>query len=287
MEKEELHSYEKAFIVAEDAIEFSKKLLKENVKAIDIAEAVEKRIFEIGAKPAWPVNISINEIAAHYTPSKNDELVLKNGDLVKVDIGAHVNGHICDRAYTICIGAKTHPLIEASEKALDKVLKMFTPGTTVSEISQVTEDSVSEMGFTTIKNLAGHRLERYQQHAYPSIPNSKNSSTEEIESGKVYAMEIFVTDGSGMVVDSSPTGIFQYNKDATVRLWEARQLLEISKTNFEKLPFTQRWIGNISPLKIGLALQQLIEAGAFNEYPPLKEESNGMVAVTEKSVVVK
>lgn len=287
MDKDEQMSYEKSFLIAEDAIEFSKKFVKENAKAIDIANEVEKRIFDLGGKPAWPVNISINEIAAHYTPSINDTLVLKEGDLVKVDIGTQVNGYICDRAYTVCIGKNSHPLIEASEKSLEKVLKMFTPGTKVSEISQVTEDTVSEMGFNTIKNLAGHRIDRFQQHAYPSIPNSKNSSQDEIESGKVYAMEIFVTDGSGMVTDSSPIGIFQYNRDATVRLWEARQLLEMAKTEFEMLPFTQRWISGISPLKIGLALRQLIDSGAIIEYPPLKEESNAKVAVTEKSVIVK
>ena len=118
MEKEELQSYEKAFLIAEDAVGFAQKLVKKDVRVLKLAEDIEKRILELGGKPAWPVNVSINEIAAHYTPSIGDSLILKEGDYVKVDIGAQVDGYLCDRAFTVCIGKKTDPMIEASEKAL-------------------------------------------------------------------------------------------------------------------------------------------------------------------------
>ena len=282
-----MQSYEKAFLIAEDAVGFSQNLVKENVKALELAERIEKRIIELGGKPAWPVNISINEIAAHYTPSIGDNLVLKEGDFVKVDIGAQVNGYICDRAFTVCIGKKSDPMIEASEKALEECLKLIKAGTKVHEISEVCENTVNNLGFNVIRNLAGHRIERYNQHAHPSIPNGKNTIQDEIESGNVYAMEVFVTNGSGLVIESSPTEIFQYNKDSAVRLWEARKVLELAKNEFEKLPFTKRWITGVSPLKIDMAFKQLTDVEALIEFPPLKEESNGMVAVTEKSVIVK
>ncbi len=287
MEKEELQSYEKAFLIAEDAIGFAQKLVKENVKVLKLAQDTENRILELGGKPAWPVNVSINEIAAHYTPSIGDQLTLKKDDFVKVDIGTQINGYVCDRAFTVRIGEKSDPMIETSEKALEACLKLIKPGTKIHEISEVCENTVNEMGFNVIRNLSGHRMDRYEQHAHPSIPNSRNSMQDEIESGKVYAMEVFATNGSGFVVESSPTEIFQFNKDASVRLWEARKIIDLAKNEFEKLPFTKRWITGISPLKIGMAFQQLIESDALIEFPPLKEESNGMVAVTEKSVVVK
>ena len=287
MEREELQSYEKAFLIAEDAVGFAQKLVKENIKVLKLAQDIENRILDLGGKPAWPVNVSINEIAAHYTPSVGDQLVLKEGDFVKVDIGTQVSGYICDRAFTVKISSKSDPMIEASEKALDACLKLIKPGTKVHEISEVCENTVNELGFNVVRNLAGHKVERYSQHAHPSIPNGKNSIQDEIESGNVYAMEIFVTSGSGFVVESSPTEIFQYNQDVAVRLWEARKILELAKNSFEKLPFTKRWITGISPLKIDMAFRQLIESGALMEFPPLKEESNGIVTVTEKSVIVK
>lgn len=287
MEKEELQSYEKSFLIAEDAVGFAQKLVKEDVKALHLIESIEKRILDLGAKPAWPVNISINEIAAHYTSSVGDTLVLKKGDFVKVDLGAQVNGYICDRAFTVKIGEKANPMIQASEKALEECLKLIKPGTQVHEISEVCENTVNGMGFNVVRNLAGHRMGRYSQHEHPSIPNGKNSIKDEIEPGNVYAMEVFVTNGSGSVIESSPTQIFQYSGDVSVRMWEARKLLEFARDEFEKLPFTKRWISGISPLKLDMAFRQLIDAGAIIEYPPLKEESNGMVAVTEKSVIVK
>src|SRR3989344_3355423 len=192
MEKEELQSYEKAFLIADDAVGLAQKLVKENVRALELAEKIEKRIMELGGKPAWPVNISVNEIAAHYTPSIGDTLILKSGDFVKIDIGAQVNGYICDRAFTVKIGSKSDPMIEASEKALEECLKLIKPGTKVSEISEVCENTVNGLGFNVIRNLAGHRIERNNQHAHPSIPNSKNSIQDEIEAGNVYAMEVFV-----------------------------------------------------------------------------------------------
>ncbi|MBI2543010.1 MAG: type II methionyl aminopeptidase [Candidatus Aenigmarchaeota archaeon] len=287
MEKEQAQAYEKAFLIAGDAVGFAERLVKENARILDIADTIEKRVIELGGKPAWPVNISVNEIAAHATPSINDDNALEEGDMVKIDIGVHVNGYICDRAFTICIGKKSHPMIEASEKALENALKMFKHGTKVSEVSEVIENTVNDAGFKVIRNLTGHRLERHEQHAHPSIPNIKNSMQDEIESGNVYAVEVFVTDGSGFVVDSSPSRIFQYRKDSPVRLWEARKVLEMAVNDFEKLPFTQRWITGVSPLKMDMALRQLIEVGAIAEYPPLKEESNALVAVAEKSVIVK
>src|SRR3989338_2392885 len=185
MEKEELQTYEKAFLITEDAIGFAQKLVKNDVKVLKLTEDIEKRIIELGGKPAWPVNVSINEIAAHYTSSIGDNLVLKEGDYVKVDIGAQVDGYLCDRAFTVKIGSKSDPMIEASEKALEECLKLIKPGTKVSEISEVCENTVNGLGFNVIRNLAGHRIERNNQHAHPSIPNSRNSMQDEIEAGNV------------------------------------------------------------------------------------------------------
>lgn len=287
MEKEVLENYEKAMKIADDVVGYAKKIDFVNRKILDIAEEIENVVKTLGGKPAWPVNILINEIAAHYTPDVNDTITLKENDLVKIDIGIQVNGYISDRAFTVCIGKSTHPLIEASEKGLQEAVKLIKPGTKIYEISQTVEDTVNSFGFNTIRNLCGHAVERFNQHAHPSIPNGKNTIKEEIQADQVIAMEVFSTDGSGWVVESSPTLIFKYKQDKPVRLWEARQLLEIAKRKFDKLPFTKRWVKDISPFKFDMAVRQLVEADALYDYPPLKERANGLVAVTEETVIVK
>lgn len=287
MEKEELEKYEKAMNIADQVVGYAKKIDLTNKKVLDVTEEIENVIRTLGGKPAWPVNILINEIAAHYTADVNDTLVLKEDDLVKIDIGVQVDGYISDNAFTVCIGKPSHPLIEASEKTLEEAIKLIKSGTKICEISQVVEDTINSFGFNTIRNLCGHAVERFNQHAHPSIPNGKNTIQEELQPDQVIAMEVFTTNGSGWVVESSPTLIFKYKQDKPVRLWEARKLLEMSVVQFETLPFTRRWVKDISPLKFDMAIRQLLEVDALHEYPPLKEESNGLVAVTEKTIIVK
>jgi len=287
MEKDVLENYQKAMKINENVITYAKKMDFEGKKILQIAEEIENVIRSLNGKPAWPVNININEIAAHYTPDVNDTIVLKADDLVNIDIGVHVNGYISDKAFTICVGKSKHPLIEASEKGLKEAMKLIKPGTKICEISEVVENTVNELGFKVIRNLCGHAVERFNQHAHPSIPNGKNTINEEIKSGTVIAMEVFTTDGGGWVVESSPSLIFKYKQERPIRFPEARQILEISKKRFDMLPFAKRWIKEVSPFKFDMAIRQLIENEALYDYPPLKEKENGMVAQTEETIIVK
>jgi methionyl aminopeptidase len=288
METEVEENYKKARSVSEKVIPYARSLIKENEKVLTIVEKIEEKIKDFGAKPAFPVNVSINEIAAHYTPDINDDLILREGDLVKVDIGIHINGYICDRAFTVCVGSEKHPLIEISEKALKEALKAIKVGTKIYEISEIVEETIKKEGFNPIHNLCGHGLEQFNQHAPPTIPNGKNSIEEEIREGQVIAMEVFSTNGSGWVKESSPTLIYKFKEDRPIRLWEGRKILEAAKTKFEKLPFTRRWLTDITtPVRIDLALRQLLEVGALISYPILKEETNGLVAQTEETIIVK
>jgi methionyl aminopeptidase len=179
-------------------------------------------------------------------------------------------------------------LIEASEKALKEALKLIKPGTKIFEISEVVEKTIAEFGFNPIRNLCGHGLQQYNQHAPPTIPNGKNNIREELKEGQVIAMEVFSTNGIGLVKESSPTLIYKFLQDRPTRLWEARKILEKSKEEFDKLPFAKRWLTKVATgVKLDLALKQLVEIGALAEYPILKEESNGLVAQTEETVIVK
>jgi methionyl aminopeptidase len=286
MEKEILDNYKKAQAISEDVMQFARTLVKENAKVLDVAEEIEKKIKELGGKNAFPANISINENAAHYTPDANDPLLLKENDLVKVDVGVHCNGYIWDKAFSVCVGKKTHPLIEASEKGLQEALKLIKPGTKIFEISEAVENTVKGLGFNPIHNLCGHGLEQFNQHAPPSIPNGKNTIQEEIEGNQAIAMEVFTTDGAGLVKESSPVLIYRFSQDKPVRLWEARKILEKAKIEFEGLPFAKRWLKEFSPLRIDLALKQLTDIDAITGYPILKEETGGLVAQTEETVII-
>ena len=285
MEKEILEKYRKAGRIAAEVRREIEKKLRPGVRILDLAEEIERMILEKGGKPAFPVNISINEITAHYTPCIGDTREIKEGDLVKIDIGVHVDGYIGDMAFTYC--SEKNPLVEANEKILRDVEKIIRPGVTVAEIGKEIESCAKKYGVGLIVNLTGHGLERYVFHANPSIPNVANNSSYTLREGEVIALEPFVVESNGYVKESSHTEIYRYLQDKPVRLPEAREILRMAREKYKSLPFCRRWLcKSFSPVKVSLALKQLEQAGAIETYPVLKEAKGRPVSQAEHTFIV-
>jgi len=285
MNEESIRKQKEAFEKMKVVLEYAKTLVKPNTKILDIAEAIEKKIFEVGAKPAFPVNIGINEVAAHYTPSIDDQTVLKEGDMIKIDIGLHVDGYISDNAFTVLVGKNSHPMIEIAKKAVEETRKVLRENVKIKEVSEVIESVVSSSGFNVVRNLTGHFLDRYVVHGV-SIPNVKNEIEIPIPKGQAVAIEVFVTNGSGWVKESSEVEIFQFREDRGSRILEAKKILEMSIKDFDGLPFAKRWIKNIPRAKLDLAIRDLVNRGCLIDYPVLKESDNSLVAQWEESFIV-
>jgi methionyl aminopeptidase len=288
MEKEIIEKYEKAGKVAKEVSDWSKHLVKEGASTLEIAEKIEAKIVELGAKPACPVNIGINSIAAHHTPKFDEKTVLQKGDLVKIDFSVHVDGYIADTAYSEEIG--THQwenLIKASKEALDAALKVIKPGVTVSEVGAAIEKEIKKYGYIPITDLSGHTLEEYTLHGGMRIPNYDNDSNQVIEEGTVIAIEPFATNGNGGVLDLSEVEIFSIEEPRPVRMPVARKILEIADREYQTLPFCKRWIiKKIGAFGIETGLRELIKVGALHSYPVLKETGSGMVSQHEHTVIV-
>ncbi len=267
--------------------EYGCSLVMKDALAVEIAEKVDKKIQDLGGKPAFPVNISINDIAAHWHPLLNDKTVINENDYVKIDVGVHIDGYIGDTARTVRVAGKDD-LIICSEKMLEKAISMFKPGTTIGEIGEAVENVCIGFGFKPIRNLTGHSIGRYDIHAGTIIPNIKNDSKYQLREGEVYGVEPFCTAGNGFVKDSGKPMILRWIVDRPTRMVEARKILEMARTNFERLPFAKRWIQKrFSPLKVELALRELINSNALYGYEPLKEVSGKPVAQTEHTIIVK
>ncbi len=263
-------------------------LIKPGAKLYDIAEFVERRIVELGGKPAFPCNLSINEIAAHYTPYKGDESVLKEGDYLKVDLGVHVDGYIADTALTFRVGMEEDELMEAAKQALEDAIATVRAGVRISEIGKAIEEAIRGRGFNPIVNLSGHKIERYKLHAGISIPNVyRPNDTYELKEGDVIAIEPFATTGAGQVIEVPPALIFMYVRDRPVRMAQARRLLMHIKREYKSLPFAYRWLQGFMPEgQLKLALAQLDRMGAIYSYQVLREVRGGMVAQFEHTIIV-
>jgi methionyl aminopeptidase len=287
MENDVLEKYIKAGEIAAQVLNFAKSIVKGEMLVVELAESIEKKIFELGAKPAFPVNLSLNDLAAHYHPALNDKLAIKEEDYVKIDIGVHVDGYIGDTAATVRLAGKDR-LIECSEKMLDNAIKIIRPGITIGEIGETIENISKEFGFNPIRNLTGHSLDRFDVHAGMTIPNIKNDSKYQLREDEIYAIEPFCTTGNGLVKESGSALIFRWIVDRPTRMIEARKIMEMARDKYERLPFAKRWIQKeISPLKVELALKELLAVNALYGYQPLREVSNKPVAQSEHSIIVK
>ncbi|MFW6449602.1 MAG: type II methionyl aminopeptidase [Nanoarchaeota archaeon] len=265
--------------------EYAKTLVKPGTRLFEVAEKIEAKIIELGGEIGFPVNISMDHIAAHYTPFPNDELTFKD-QLVKIDIGVQVNGAIGDSAFTIDLSGKNQKLVEASEKALENATAILKEGITLGQIGKVIQDTINSYGFTPIKNLSGHGLDYFTVHCPPQIPNYNTGDETTLKKGMYFAIEPFATDGSGLVKESGEASIFSQSDKKPVRDMGARKLLkDISSKN--GLPFaTRHFAHKYSEGRLKLALRQLKLAGNVKDYPPLVEAKKGKISQAEHSFYI-
>lgn len=271
--------------IARQVSAYAKSIIKKDMKLLEIAEKIEDKIIELGGKPAFPVNLSINDVAAHYTPSYNDEAV--SHGLLKVDLGVHVNGYIADTAFSIDLenNSENKKLIEASNSALMNAIKIVKENIPVSEIGKAIQETIENLGFSPIINLSGHQVEQYDLHAGLTIPNHDNKSTLKLSKG-TYAIEPFATKGSGKVYEGKPSGIYALINWKNVRSETAREIAEFIETEYQTLPFCSRWLIKQFGTRALFALRQLEDNENIHQYPQLIELSHGKVSQAEHTVLI-
>ena len=254
----------------------------------DICEKIEGEIIERGAKCAFPVNASINEIAAHYTAEPNDPITIKDTDLVKIDLGVQIDGYIADTAVTVCYDAQFDGLVKAAEEALGNAMSMTKAGVKASDIGRTIERTVKKLGFKPIANLSGHSLDQYTIHAGRSIPNIWSVGGFSLSDNTAYACEPFVTteQGGGFVRNGNIKNIFAINSRKKTKNEEADKLLDFIWDNYNMLPFALRWITKEwEENKARELLNFLVKKKIVQAYPILIEVNEQRVAQAEHTFI--
>ena len=265
--------------VAGAARELGLSMVKEGVKLYDVAQEVEGYIREHGCGLAFPCNISINEVAAHYTPSCTDKKVFELGDVVKVDCGAHLDGYVGDTAGTVEVGTNAYAsLIEASKNARNTVAEFIGDGIPLSEIGKAVEMTINRMGFVPISNLCGHQIEPYNLHAGLSVPSYDNGSKETVKAGMVVAVEPFATNGAGEVRNGKPGNIVRFVRDRKIADPKAAEFIEYVKEEFSTFPFCARSCDFPDAEK---HVRALVRHGVLSSYAELVEAKGGIVTQHE------
>jgi methionyl aminopeptidase len=287
----DVDSYKKAGEIAKQIKEYAKSVIKKDEPLVQIAEKIEGKIVELGGELAFPVNLSIDDIAAHYTPTLRDET--KASGLLKIDLGVHINGFICDLAFSIDLTPekKYQKLIETSELALKQALEQVKKNkdkTTLSQIGKTIQEAIEKQGFSPIVNLSGHGLDEFDIHSGLTIPNYDNKSDKELGEG-AFAIEPFATlkIGSGSIYEGAGSNIYHITgTSAQVRDNFAREVLSWILENKQTLPFSQREIEKKFGTKALMAIANLKRTGAINEFAQLIEKNHQPVSQCETSFII-
>jgi len=276
--------YRKAGRIAWQCLENGARLIKPGASLLGVAEAIEKDILSKADGLAFPVNMSLNNQAAHYTPGIEDSAVFGN-EVVKLDVGAHVKGCIGDTAITIDLSGEHGKLVEASEKALDEAIAMIKPGVNSREIGAVIEATINKAGFRPIANLSGHVMEPYQLHTGLGIPNVAATAGFPLEEGMVIAIEPFASAGRGHVAEDRRVEIFSVNSDEQTRNPDGRKIVAYANKLYKNFPFAERWLTPACHgLSLKIALREIVSKEIFQPYPILID--SGLVSQAEKTIIV-
>ncbi|HIG94128.1 MAG: methionyl aminopeptidase [archaeon GW2011_AR13] len=275
----------KAGKIAKEAKEYAKSFIKKDMPLLEIAEKIENKIMELGGKMAFPTNLSINEIAAHYTPTYNDET--KAHGLLKVDLGVHIDGWTADTAFSIDLenSEENKKLIEASKKALDNAIKKAKENIRTSEIGKAISETIESYGFSPIINLSGHEMKQYELHAGITIPNFDDNKNTIITKG-LYAIEPFASTGNGKIHDGKLSEIYMVINSKNVRSPIAREMLDFILEEYQTLPFCSRWLVKKFGTKALIGLSQLTQNENLHRFSQLVESNDAKVSQAENTILI-
>lgn len=289
--QERIEHYRKAGEIHKQVKDFIRPQVVVGAKVLDLCNAIEGKIVELGAGIGFPANVSINHHAAHYTSPPKDEKVIKDGNVVKIDIGVHIEGCVADSAFTVNF-AENDPQLEnihvAPREAVMKAMELVKPGVNTSALSKVIEDTVKSFKYRPIKELTGHSILPWLVHGDKKVSNVATDHGDPIEEGDILAIEVFASTGEG-TVHATPNA-YIYSVDPTsgrvpLRSKTSRRILGIVSNEFKTLPFSRRWITD-KIRSAAFGLRELTRVGKLEEYHVLSEKKGFYVGQFEHTVLV-
>ncbi|CAK7568578.1 MAG: Methionine aminopeptidase 2 [Sporothrix epigloea] len=247
----------------------------------------------------FPTGLNLDHIAAHYSPNAGNKTILQQSNVMKVDIGVHVNGLIVDSAFTVAFDPKYDNLLTAVREATNTGVREAGIDARLGEIGEAIQETMEsyeiELDGTTypiksIRNLNGHTIERHSIHGTKSVPIVKTNDQTKMEEGEVFAIETFGSTGNGYVRDEGECSHYAKRSDAPnvpLRISSAKTVLNIINKNFGTLPFCRRYIDRLGHDKYLLGLNSLVSNGIVEAYPPLVDKKGSYTAQFEHTILLR
>lgn len=195
--------------IVRQVLEAVKARVAPGVSTMDLERAAEKKIEELGAKPAFKgyydypcvLCTSVNQEIVHGIPS--EKRVLKEGDIVSIDCGVLLDGYYGDAAITVPVGDHVRPsvrrLLDVTEKSLERAIAEVRVGKTVGDVGAAVQQYVEANGFSVVRDFVGHGIGT-RLHEEPQVPNyGTRGMGSKLREGMVLAIEPMVNSGKAAV----------------------------------------------------------------------------------------
>lgn len=286
-------------------------IVKPGIKLIDLCNIIELKINElcknevdmINKQPkakqikggiAFPTGLSINHIAAHYTPEFNTTEILGDNDVIKIDFGVHIDGCIIDSAFTYSANPIFKPLLDATREATYNAMTKCGVDARLGEIGKIVQEVIEsyELNINNniypikpIYNLGGHNILQYKLHGGKIVPLFyEEHNKEKMKSDEIYAIETFATTGTGYAQHSNYCSIYaKSGKKAPLNFKESKTILNDINRNYASLPFCTRDL-NILSSNYGLA--ELTKKQLITPYPALVDSLNSYTSQLEHTIYI-
>jgi len=289
MINEVYESYIKAGSIAADALKRAESTVHEGQKVFEICEDLEEYIIKMGGFPAFPVNISQNDEAAHYTAKPGDDKKILKNSIVKIDLGVHINGYIADTAITVNFSPAYEGMKIANYEALMQAISRIHAGMSFEEFGSSVQRLAKGYGFKPIENLMGHGVDHYNLHANVSIPMVQAKARGGFIEGQAYAIEPFFVDSnaSGYVIDGGHSGIYRLPSARAIKTKEYGDIIKFIWEKYVTLPFALRWVYDQFGESAIRALNELERRGVIEGYNTLIESSGSYVSQFEHTILIR
>jgi methionyl aminopeptidase len=274
--------------ISATARETCKKMVQPGVKLETVAVEAETIIRDMGGVPAFPCQLSRNNIAAHYCSPPGDPTEAQPHDIIKLDLGTQVDGYVTDSAVTIDLqNGPDSALVACSQMALENAISVMGPGASITEIGNQIESTIKAFGFTPIYNLTGHGVARYVIHCKPSIPNYPDPKAGRLRPNQTIACEPFACDGRGSIEEAGKAEVFGLKRKPRPKDRLPKDM-EAALEQTQGLPFAKRTLLRHLPnlARVEETLKLLDRQGLLLKYPPLVEKAGVRVAQTEHTIFI-
>ncbi|XP_035595869.1 proliferation-associated protein 2G4-like [Oncorhynchus keta] len=219
---------------------------------------------------AFPTSVSVNNCVCHFSPLKSDpEITLKDGDLIKIDLGVHVDGFISNLAHSFVVGVtKDAPLtgrkadvIKAAHLCAEAALRLVKPGNQNSQVTEAWNKIAKSFKCSAIEGMLSHQLKQHVIDGEKTIIQNptdlqrKDHEKAEFEVHEVYAVDVLISTGEGKAKDAGQrTTIYKRDPDKQygLKMKTSRSFFSEVERRFDAMPFTLRAFEDEAKARLGV-----------------------------------